>query len=396
MSRLGIELEFVDADGQAAESARQALADAGIAISAKSVSIDTLLSRPPAFCPHAIVLDASACAGEPAAAVRQVLAHCPDSIIVITGAGVQASAISRAVSAGARGFLLKPYQSVELVATVRDAYESARTLGRPHPAQQVARAGRLVPVYSPKGGVGCTTIATNLAVALASRGLSVALIDLDLQFGDVGSVLDLKSANSIVDILGQPELTDDLVDDTFVTHASGVRALLAPDNLNLVEGVVPADVVALLRGLTARFDYVICDLWSSLEELSMQTMKAADQVVLVTTPELPALRNLQRVVVSTHDRLNLDAKGIFVANRLPGKGSLTAPEIVRAFGRQFAATIPSEGVGVTEAINRGLSFFDSRVNPRIAKHYQLLADAVVGSLDGQSRASSARVLPASR
>lgn len=395
MSRLGIDIEFLDADGQAAESARQALTDAGIRIAGKRVSVDTLLGRPQTMCPHAIVLDASACAGEPAAAVRQALVHCPESVIVITGAAVPASAISRAVSAGARGFLLKPYQPLELVATIRDAYESALTRGRPQ-APQAARAGRLVPVYSPKGGVGCTTIATNLAVALASRGLSVALIDLDLQFGDVGSVLDLKSANSIVDILGQPELTDDLVDDTFVTHVSGVRALLAPDNLSLVESVDPADVVALLRGLTARFDYVICDLWSSLEELSMQTMKAADQVVLVTTPELPALRNLQRVIAGTQERLNLDAKGIFVGNRLPGKGSLTAPEIARAFGRQFAATIPSEGVGVTEAINRGLSFFDSRVNPRIAKHYQLLADAVVGSLDGQSRASSARALPASR
>jgi len=395
MTHLGVELEFVDADAHAAEAARQALVDAGIAIRAKHVSITTLLSRAQTACPHVVVLDASASAGEPAAAVRDVLAACPDSIIVITGANVLAGAISRAVSAGARGFLLKPYQPAELAATVRDAYDTANTLGRARPPQ-AARAGRLVPVYSPKGGVGCTTIATNLAVALASRGLSVALIDLDLQFGDVGSVLDLRSANSIVDILGQPELTDDLVNDTFVTHSSGVRALLAPDNLSLVEGVDPVDVVALLRGLTSRFDYVICDLWSSLEELSIQTMKAADQVVLVTTPELPALRNLQRVVVGTQDRLNLDAKGIFVANRLPGKGSLTAPEIVRAFGRQFAATIPSEGVGVTEAINRGLSFFDSRVNPRIAKHYQLLADAVVGSLDGQLRAPSARALPAGR
>ena len=395
MTHLGVELEFVDADAHAAEAARQALVDAGIAIRAKHVSITTLLSRAQTACPHVVVLDASASAGEPAAAVRDVLAACPDSIIVITGANVLAGAISRAVSAGARGFLLKPYQPAELAATVRDAYDTANTLGRARPPQ-AARAGGLDPVYSPKGGVGCTTIATNLAVALASRGLSVALIDLDLQFGDVGSVLDLRSANSIVDILGQPELTDDLVNDTFVTHSSGVRALLAPDNLSLVEGVDPVDVVALLRGLTARFDYVICDLWSSLEELSIQTMKAADQVVLVTTPELPALRNLQRVVVGTQDRLNLDAKGIFVANRLPGKGSLTAPEIVRAFGRQFAATIPSEGVGVTEAINRGLSFFDSRVNPRIAKHYQLLADAVVGSLDGQLRAPSARALPAVR
>jgi len=79
----------------------------------------------------------------------------------------------------------------------------------------------------------------------------VALIDLDLQFGDVGSVLDLKSANSIADLLAQPEITQELVNDTFVKHTSGVRVLLAPENLSVVETIDPADAVALLKKLTA-------------------------------------------------------------------------------------------------------------------------------------------------
>jgi pilus assembly protein CpaE len=387
LSPLSIDLEFVDADIHAAESVRAALAENGISLAAASVSVDAILTRPQGTCPHAVVLDVSVCSGEPALAVRQILAHCPEAVIVITGAGAPASAMSRAVSAGARGFLLKPYQPADLVATVRDAYESARTLGRARPAHATARRGKLIPVDSPKGGVGCTTIATNLAVALASNGLSVALIDLDLQFGDVGSALDLKSANSIADLLAQPEITQELVNDTFVTHTSGVRVLLAPESLAVVETVDPAEAVALLKKLTGLFDYVICDLWSSLEELSIQTMRAADQVVLVTTPELPALRNLQRIVTATRDDLHLDDKALFVGNRVPGKGSLSPEEILRAFGRPFVATFPSEGVGVTEAINRGLSFFDSRVNPRIAKHYRSFADVVVGKVEAKTRAA---------
>ncbi|MDP9245828.1 MAG: AAA family ATPase [Chloroflexota bacterium] len=393
MSALSIDLEFVDAEGRVPQGARAALAESGITLAVQSVSLDAILARPQGTCPHAVVLDVSVCAGEPALAVRQILAHCPEAVIIVTGAGAPASAISRAVSAGARGFLLKPYQAADLVATVRDAYENAQALGRARPAHTTARRGRLIPVYSPKGGVGCTTIATNLAVALASKGRSVALVDLDLQFGDVGSVLDLKSANSIADLLAQPEITQELVNDTFVTHASGVRVLLAPENLSVVETIDPADAVALLKKLTALFDYVVCDLWSSLEELSIQTMRAADQVVLVTTPELPALRNVQRVVTATRDDLHLDEKALFVGNRLPGKGSLSSEEILRAFGRPFVATFPSEGVGVTEAINRGLSFFDSRVNPRIAKHYLTFADVVVGKLEGKVQAQQA---PATR
>jgi pilus assembly protein CpaE len=395
LSPLSIDLEFVDADMHAAETAHAALLDAGISVSATTVSVDTVMARPQSRCPHAIVLDVSACAGEPALAVREILVHCPECVIVVTGAGAPASAMSRAVSAGARGFLLKPYTPAELVSTVRDAYESARLLGRARPANVApARRGRLLPVYSPKGGVGCTTIATNLAVALASKGQSVALVDLDLQFGDVGAALDLRSANSIADLLAQPDITDELVNDTFVTHSSGVRVLLAPENLNVVETIDATEAVAVLKKLTSLFDYVICDLWSSLEELSMQTMRAADQVILVTTPELPALRNLQRVITATRDDLHLDEKALYVGNRVPGKGSLSPDEIFRAFGRPFAATFPSEGVGVTEAINRGLSFFDSRVNPRIAKHHRALADIVVGKFDNRTRV--AQPAPATR
>jgi len=394
LSSLSIDLEYIDADVQAAESARAALAESGITVTARSVSLDAILARPQGTCPHAVVLDVSVFSGEPALAVRQILAHCPEAVIVVTGSGAPASAISRAVSAGARGFLLKPYQPADLVATVRDAYESARALGRARPAHTTARRGKLIPVYSPKGGVGCTTIATNLAVALASKSYSVALVDLDLQFGDVGSVLDLKSANSIADLLAQPEITEELVNDTFVTHSSGVKVLVAPENLSVVETIDAADAVALLKKLTGLFDYVICDLWSSLEELSIQTMRAADQVVLVTTPELPALRNLLRVVTATRDDLHLDDRGLFVGNRLPGKGSLSTEQILRAFGRPFVATFPSEGVGITEAINRGLSFFDSRVNPRIAKHYRAFADIVVGKDEGKPRA--AQQAPATR
>jgi len=97
------------------------------------------------------------------------------------------------------------------------------------------------------------------------------------------------------------------------------------------------------------------------------------------------------VVTATRDDLHLEEKALFVGNRMPGKGSLTPEQILRAFGRPFAATFPSEGVGVTEAINRGLSFFDARVNPRIAKHYRTFADVVVGKFDAKVQAHPAPV-----
>lgn len=390
MTSLGIDAEFIGADRQAADALRTAFAAAGIRITGTTASIDEMLARPQTGCPHVLVLDLSACPGEPAATVRQLRGHCQQSVIIVTGNEASASTISKAVAAGARGFLLRPYEPDDLVTTIQDAYETARAYGNVRAGRGTSRAGRLLCVYSPKGGVGCTTIATNLAVALANRGASVALVDLALQFGDVGSVLDLRSMNSIVELLGQNQITDELVNEGLVLHSSGVRVLLAPNDLAVVETIDPEEVVTLVEKLAGRFDYVICDLWSSLEELSMQVMEAADRVLLVATPELPALHSVQRVVVATRDRLRLDERAIFIGNRIPGKAGLSVTDISGAFGREFAVMIPSEGVGVTEAINRGLSFFDPRVNPRIAKHYKHLADVVVNSLQ-QAPAAPARV-----
>jgi len=389
MTSLGVDAELIGTDRHAAESLRSAFTAAGIRIMRTTTAVDEVLARPQTSCAHVLVLDISACPGEPAPTVRQLLGHCQESVIIVTGTDASANTISKAVAAGARGFLLHPYEPHDLVTTIQEAYETARSYGKVRAGRGTSRAGQVLSVYSPKGGVGCTTIATNLAVALAARGSSVALVDLSLQFGDVGSVLDLSSVNSIVELLGHDQLPDDLVNEALVLHSSGVRVLLAPTDLTVVETIDPEDVVTLLEKLAGRFDYVVCDLWSSLEELSMRVMEAADRVLIVTTPELPALHSVQRIITATRDRLRLDERAIFIGNRMPARAGLSVADISRAFGREFAATIPSEGVGITEAINRGLTIFDSRVNPRIAKPYKHLADVVVASLQ-QAPAATAR------
>src|SRR5262249_28399880 len=176
----------------------------------------------------------------------------------------------------------------------------------PPPAPRVRR-GSLIAVYSPKGGVGTTTVATSLAVALAARNARVAVVDLDLQFGDVGVVLDLKSNSGIGDLLGTEGAVDDgIVGEVFARHSSGVQALLAPADPTDMGSVDVAAVIKLLERMRASFDYVVLDLWSALEELALATLRAADRVVLVTTPEVPSLRHLRRIMNATGPLLGTD------------------------------------------------------------------------------------------
>jgi pilus assembly protein CpaE len=366
-------IHLVDPDHEMVARLRAAIPASGLRLLGSHGTADQALPTILSTSPDVVVLDVAATKDVPAT-IRKLAANCPDTYVIVTGAGAPPALMSRAVAAGARGFLIKPYGVDELVSTVREVVENARNIAQARPRAAPAKRGRLLAVYSPKGGVGTTTTAANLAVALASKANArVALIDLDLQFGDVGALLDLHSANSIAELIGHDELGLELIDETFMKHSSGLRVLVAPDDLEVVSTIDPDEVIRLLEQLRPFFDYIVCDLWSSFEDLTVGVLRSADRVLLVTTPELPALRNLQRVLNSARSDVQLDDKVLVVANRFPGKTGLSREDMTKAVGRPIAATIPSEGVSVTDAINRGVSLLDARLHTKIARNYHDLA-----------------------
>jgi len=381
VTQAAVDLYVLDPDPQVVGQLRPGLASAGLHLAGSQANADQALPVLMSTCPEVVLIDVASSA-DIAFSVKKILLACPSSCIIVTGAGTPPATMSRAVASGARAFLIKPYTPADVFATIGEALEMARAVASHTQVQAVQQPaerarGTVVAVYSPKGGVGSTTVATNLAVALAARPkTSVALLDLDLQFGDIGAALDLRGANSVAEVVGHEDLTSDLIDETFVKHASGVRVLLAPDDLALVEGIDPDQVVRLLGQLRRHFDYVVADLWSSFEALTLGVLRTADRVLLVTTPELPSLRNVQRVLHATRADIHLDERALVVANRYPGKTGLSHADMSKALGMKISATIPSEGVSVTDAINRGLSLLDSRARVRIARHYHDLASLV--------------------
>jgi len=374
MSTPDATLFVLDADPQAVAAVQGGLGASGLRLVGTEARVERALDAVKASRPDVVILDVTAC-GDLVSTVRALLLASSGSCVIVTGAGTSPNLMSRAVAAGARGFLLKPYSPRELFDTAAEALGVARALVEAKAARRTGRAnGKLLAVYSPKGGVGCTTIATNLAVALSARPkTTVALIDLDLQFGDVGAALDLHSVNTVAEMLKVETFTAELIEETFVRHESGVRALLAPDDLNVVDTIETEQVLRLLEGIRPHFDYIVCDLWSSLDPLTKNVMRVADRVLLVTTPEFPALRDLQRVLSSTRADLHLDHRTSVIVNRFPGKSGLPIAQMAKALGLPISATIPSEGITVTDAINRGLSLLDSRAKVRLARSYHQLA-----------------------
>jgi pilus assembly protein CpaE len=177
-----------------------------------------------------------------------------------------------------------------------------------------------------------------------------------------------------------------VVEDVFVRHSSGVRALLAPENLAGMESVIPDRIIGAIEQLRDHFDYVVIDLWSSLDELTTSVLTVADRILLVTTPELPALRDLSRALAAMGP-LHLDTKGLVVLNRYPASAGFSKADVESALARPVGATIPSEGIAVTQSINEGRPLMSSR-GAKGVKSYRELADAMTKDAAGPARRPS--------
>lgn len=274
----------------------------------------------------------------------------------------------KAVQAGARGLLHKPLSEGELLETINRVAQTEMLRTRRIEEQAKARvtqgrAGEVITVFSPKGGVGCTVVATHLAIALTGIEKSrVALVDFDLQFGDVAVHLNLSSNHGVHELMRSlDDLDGALLNDVMVLHApSGVRVLLPPATFEQVEEIGTDAMMAVVKALRKHYDYVVVDTWHSLEDSTLALTDLSDVLLIVTTPEVPALKNTRRFLDFIRDRPDRRSKVQIAINRYPSKHAVQIGEIERSLGAKPVVTIPSDGRMVISAVNEGVTFLGKR------------------------------------
>jgi pilus assembly protein CpaE len=210
----------------------------------------------------------------------------------------------------------------------------------------------VIVLLGPKGGVGRSTLACNLAVGLARLyGKHVALIDAQLWHGDLAVLLDLPGERSIASLVDQGDSLDlDALRGVLLRHPSGMEVLLAPPSPELVE-TIPASLPARVARLCqAVFDFVVVDTPSSLDEYVLQLLEVADRVVLVTTPEVTALRNTVGLL-KLAPALGWIDQVLLVLNR--ANTGIAQEQVEQTLGRAVDVTIPSAGLLLLDAANRG-------------------------------------------
>ncbi|PJJ04115.1 pilus assembly protein CpaE [Streptomyces sp. 2333.5] len=274
--------------------------------------------------------------------IREVALRFPAVGVVLITADAGPALFSAAMDAGARGVVGLPLGYEELAARVQAAAQWAAgvrvhlggsTEAAPGPA------GTLVTVTGAKGGVGTTVTAVQLALAARAAGRSVALVDLDLQSGDVASYLDVQFRRSVVDLAGIQDISVRVLQDAVHDHHTGLGLLLAPEEGERGEEVDDRAARQILGALRSRYEVVLVDCGSQMQSANAAAVELAETALLVTTPDVVAVRAAKRQV-RLWDRLQIRKAEdtTTVVNRLTRNTEIQPPLVAKATGTQVART----------------------------------------------------------
>ncbi len=336
--------------------------------------------------PNILLLATNIAPHDISALVKQALETNPRMQVLLIAEDTGAVDMHRAMLAGARGILQRPLQAGELLQAIHELIDSQTT--RRERFDEIARQrqakatlGRVITVFSPKGGVGCTLLAANLAVALRARTQKrVALVDYSLQFGTIGTMINVQATYTLAELVPHYQNIDGaLLRDVMVSHPSGIQVLLAPASLAQVEQVTTESLVGILEGVRAQFDYVVVDLWHAIEDATLAIMTMSDSLLLVTTPEVPALYTTRRFLDMIKQYPDLRDKPRLVVNRHPSKGGIALGEIEQSLGLPAFATLPSDGLLIIPAINEGVTLQQKQGGSLAVRQLNHLAAQLSGS-----------------
>ncbi|NLI13852.1 response regulator [Pelotomaculum propionicicum] len=320
----------------------------------------------------------------------------PDTAIVIISIQGEPEYLRKAMAAGARDYLVKPFSGSDLAETIRRVSKSykIRSAHTPLPptaltAPEPPQSRRMIVVFSSKGGVGKTTLACNLAVCLGQDyRKKVALVDLNLQGGDVSVMLNLSPRGSIAELVQEEDRMEySLVNTYLVPHLSGLKVLPAPLRPEQAEVVTAEHVEGILKLLKNNYEYVVIDTSPLFNDLNLVAMEAADDILLTCTRDLPAIRHT-KTDMEVLESLNLSGKVKFVLNQSTLDYGIKISDLEKSFNASPAALLPYDEKTVLSSINKGHPFVMTQSNCKLSQSIKLLA----GEFEKLSSGSAASVV----
>jgi len=339
--------------------------------------------------PDVVLMDINMPEMDGITASEAISAQAPNVQVVMMSVQGEADYLRRSMLAGAREFLIKPFSGEELVTSIHRVYQFAatrRVVAPPPPTATPVtppppppRVGKIIAVMGSKGGCGASTIAVNLAVALREESKArVALLDANLEFGDVGVLLNLPSSRTIAELVsGKADIDEEVLDGTMAAHSSAIKVLLAPPRPELAELVKVEHLKRILELLDKSYDFIVIDLWKSFQETTVFFLDHADIILLIATPDIPSIKN-SKLFFELTDQLGYPPeKTLFILNKEDGRSSISAKDIEASIKHPIVLTLPKDERTTMIAMNRGTPFVTLQRNLPLSQAIHNLARLIV-------------------
>lgn len=291
--------------------------------------------------------------------------------MVITSTDYTMDSVIKAMRLGAKEFLPKPIIKEDLKHVIRTLFIESDDAD--------VSSSKIITIYSNKGGIGKTTIASNLAMELSKVTRDkVALVDLNLQLGDISTFLNLNPAFDVgyvmKNIIDKKEAS--LINAFEKYQDSNVYVLSDPSYIEQAESITPYQIDNLFKALRKLFPYIVVDMSSNIDQNSLKILDESDLVIFTTIVNLPAIRNCQRCLNLFRSRRYSNGKVKVVINRYMENDEIKIEDIESTIGEKIYWKIPNNYFSIMEAINRGITVGEVNSNSNIANSFRDLANKI--------------------
>ena len=374
-----ISILLLERDPAGADLVRRALAASGAVVTVVEHSAEAIA----AALDHALVIidvtDPSTTAADVCRDLRSRVALAKVPVLCISQSDDVEERI-RFLEAGADDVIAKPFDARELEARIEALsvrFTTSRDLAPLASTETtISRPRRLVAVFSPKGGVGSTTIATNVASVMAERRPGrVAIVDLDLQFGQVATHLNVRPRRTIADLARDEQSRRDpeLVRAYAAATNYGLAVFAAPASPELAETVTIAYVEEILTTVCAAYDFIVVDAGSYLDERSLTVLERAEGVIVPVYPEIAALKAVHLLIDYFNETGSIVAKTSFILNNVFAREILKLRDVESGLGARIALDLPYDPFLYQKAVNEGIPLVRGAPRTMIAERFAQIA-----------------------
>lgn len=356
--------------------------DPELEIMAEVSGSDEALEKVDLLSPNILLINSGGSDTDAISLAERVLQRKPRTFVILLMQQLTLDGMQAASTAGCHNVASFPESAKELCDFVRRVYNTENDrITALDSNERATWSSKIITVFGAKGGLGKTTIATNLAVMLAKQKKKVAILDLDLLFGDVHIFLDVEPKETISDLMQESfQNSIDAVRAFMTVHSSGVHVLCAPKNPEYAETISGDRIQSLLALLRSYYDFVIIDTAVNFSDPTLAALEASSTILFITGLDVSALKN-SRVAMSTLESLGQKKKARVIINRAVEINYITIADVQRIVDAPILSRIPSDYMVAVAALNQGQPFVQSAPKAKLSLAIGDIAEKIISGTD---------------